>query len=127
MPFDRKVCENRATAVGRPGVQRFKSSWRKRRGSVQHVQNLPDRPVRVPVPDLRPAAVFTSRWPSRAAHNDCTPQRYRERARKLIPAQQSAIRALAGTKSLRELAADFGVSHETIRSALREGTAAAIV
>jgi DeoR/GlpR family transcriptional regulator of sugar metabolism len=30
------------------------------------------------------------------------------------------IRALAGTRSLRALAADFGVSHETIRAVLRQ-------
>ena len=38
------------------------------------------------------------------------------RARKLTPAEESTIRALAGTKSLRSLAADFGVSHETVRA-----------
>ena len=39
----------------------------------------------------------------------------------VLPADQVAtIRALAGTKSLRSLAADFNVSHETIRTALRK-------
>jgi len=37
--------------------------------------------------------------------------------------QESAIRSLAATKSLRSLAADFGVSHETVRSVLRQTAA----
>ena len=41
------------------------------------------------------------------------------RRRKLSAGQQAAIRALAPTRSLRELAAEFGVSHETIRAILR--------
>ncbi len=40
-------------------------------------------------------------------------------ARKLALAEESAIRALAATKSLRLLATDVGVSHETIRAVLR--------
>jgi site-specific DNA recombinase len=42
------------------------------------------------------------------------------RQRKLSVAQVEAIRAEAGNRSLRELAAAFGVSHETVRAALRE-------
>ena len=42
--------------------------------------------------------------------------RYHLRARKLTTEQESVIRAMATTKSLRSLAADFGVSHETIRA-----------
>ena len=41
------------------------------------------------------------------------------RHRKLSPAEEADIRALAATKSLRSLAADFGVSHETVRAVLR--------
>ncbi len=41
------------------------------------------------------------------------------RVRKLSLDQESAIRTLAQTKSLRSLAADFGVSHETVRAVLR--------
>ena len=41
------------------------------------------------------------------------------RRRKLSPEQEAAIRSLAGTKSLRWLAAEFGVSHETVRAVLR--------
>ncbi len=41
------------------------------------------------------------------------------RRRKLSAEQEAAIRALAATRSLRTLAAEFGVSHETVRSVLR--------
>jgi hypothetical protein len=46
--------------------------------------------------------------------------RSRARARKLTAHQESAIRVLAGTRSLRSLAADFGVSYEAIRAVLRQ-------
>jgi DNA-binding NarL/FixJ family response regulator len=39
----------------------------------------------------------------------------RQPTRPLTPQQEAAIRAHAGTKSLRALAAEFGVSHETVR------------
>jgi hypothetical protein len=42
------------------------------------------------------------------------------RPKKLSPAQEAEIRALAGTKSLRSLAADFGVSHEMVRTIAQE-------
>ena len=41
------------------------------------------------------------------------------RRRKLSPEQAAAIRASAGNRSLRELAAEFGVSHETVRSVIQ--------
>jgi hypothetical protein len=41
------------------------------------------------------------------------------RARSLTPRQEAEVRALAATRSLRSLAADFGASHETVRAALR--------
>src|SRR5688572_24331114 len=41
------------------------------------------------------------------------------RSRKLTVDQEAAIRALAATRSLRSLAADFDVSHEAIRQVLR--------
>ena len=47
------------------------------------------------------------------------------RVRQLSPDQEAAIRALAQTKSLRSLAADFGVSHETVRAVLRRDQPAA--
>ena len=52
--------------------------------------------------------------------------RYALRARKLTPAEASTIRPLAGSKSLRSLAADFGVSHETIRAIVRGATLKAL-
>jgi hypothetical protein len=69
-------------------------------------------PRRVVVPDLRPC-------PHRVACGFGL--RYAQRARKFSPAQEAEIRALAGTKSLRSHAADFGVSHETIRIVIRAG------
>src|SRR5687768_3972727 len=48
------------------------------------------------------------------------------RQRKLSTEQEAVIPTLAGTKSLRALAAEFGVSHETIRTVLKahvKGTA----
>jgi hypothetical protein len=60
------------------------------------------------------------RWPSRSPHDAGSPRRYRLRARRLTIADESAIRALAETNSLRSLAADFGVSHETVRAILRQ-------
>ena len=46
--------------------------------------------------------------------------RYRcDRPRKLSPAEAASVRALAATRSLRDLAADFGVSPETVRAVLR--------
>ena len=41
------------------------------------------------------------------------------RARKLSPDQEAALRRVAPGRSLRALAADFGVSHETVRAVLR--------
>ena len=41
------------------------------------------------------------------------------RRRKLSPDQVSEIRANVDNRSLRELAAEFGVSHETVRVVLR--------
>ena len=41
------------------------------------------------------------------------------RWRKLSHEQAAAIRRTPGNRSLRELAAEFGVSHETVRAVLR--------
>ncbi len=51
-------------------------------------------------------------------------RRYARRSRKLTPADETAIRVLAGTESLRSLAADFGVSHETVRAIVGTGVKA---
>jgi AcrR family transcriptional regulator len=42
-----------------------------------------------------------------------------QRDLKLTSADEDTISALAETKSLRALAADYGVSHETVRTVLR--------
>jgi hypothetical protein len=44
-------------------------------------------------------------------------------ARKLTIDHESAIRALAGTKSLRSWIAGFGVCHQTIQAVLRQVSA----
>ncbi|MDP9364285.1 MAG: hypothetical protein M3Q10_08705 [Chloroflexota bacterium] len=96
---------------------------RKRRGSRQHFQNLvrSGASVRVPVPGPLLGATPASGLdgPSRSRPDAPACCRYRARPRKLTAAQVLDIRALAATRSLRSLAAEFGVSHETIRSALR--------
>ena len=45
---------------------------------------------------------------------------------RLTETERRAIRALAATRSLRELAAEFGVSHETVRAVLRGSTGARV-
>jgi hypothetical protein len=45
---------------------------------------------------------------------------------KLTVSQKETIRMIAGNRSLRELAAEFGVSQETICTALREPALAAM-
>jgi len=77
---------------------------------------------RVPIRDFRPTPALQLIWSSLG--DGCQSYRYRARARKLTLAHESTIRALAGTRSLRRLAADFGVSHETIRKVLRQESAA---
>lgn len=59
-------------------------------------------------------ATFIQNW-----YNASCPRRYARRPGKLTPAQESTICALGGTRSLRSLAADFGVSHETIRIVIK--------
>jgi DNA invertase Pin-like site-specific DNA recombinase len=48
-----------------------------------------------------------------------SPSAPKRRVRKLTSDQRADVRRLASTQSLRELASNFGVSHETIRSVLR--------
>ena len=91
---------------------------RKRRGSNPHLQNLPSGQRRVPILDFRMGSSTTPRWPS--SRDAATPSRYRGRARRLTVEQETTIRALTGTRSLRSLAVDFSVSHETIRAVVRQ-------
>ena len=129
-----RIMPNRAAGVNGSPVHppNLKRPWRyrhgrphqrKRRESVQHLQNLLGTPLRVPFPDLRPGAprAAAPRCDTRSRPGGLAPRRYLQRPRKLTPAQVSAIRALAATRSLRSLAADFGVSHETVRAACRRG------
>ena len=74
---------------------------------------------RIAIPDLRPHPAFTPRWSTKSPRNASCPRRYARRPGKLTSAQESTIRALAGTKSLRSLAADFSVSLETVRAVLQ--------
>ena len=67
-------------------------------------------PRRVVVPDLRPR---------QCRHLCGTGYRYSLRARKLTAVEEATIRALAATRNLRSLAAEFGVSHETVRAICR--------
>ena len=85
-------------------------------GSASSIR--PEGLCRIPFPDLRTDPAVVPRWPSR--RHASSPVRYRVRARRLTPEQESAIRTLSGSKSLRSLAADFDVSHETIRAVLRQ-------
>ena len=43
------------------------------------------------------------------------------RPRKLEPGRERELRRAAPGRSLRELAADFGVSHETVRAVVHRG------
>ena len=83
----------------------------------------PDGRCRIPFPDLRADPAPDVRWASR--RDESTRSRYRARTRRLTAEQESTIRALVATRSLRSLAAEFGVSHETIRAVVRQGRDAA--
>jgi len=87
--------------------------WRKRWGSVSSPRH-DTAPISIALPPQRKPAGRSAR----ASYQ--TP-----RARKLTPELETEIRRLAGGRSLRDLAAEFGVSHETIRSVIREHTGSA--
>ena len=80
-------------------------------------------PRRIAIPDLRPHPAFTPRWSTGSRRDTPTSSRYRQRARRLTPVQEASIQSLAATKSLRSLAAEFGVSHETVRRVIRDADA----
>jgi site-specific DNA recombinase len=87
---------------------------RKRRGTVPQVQYQYGQSIRVPLPDSKYIGEPTSRDSS---HIDDTflPRRLGQRPRKLTHSDEATIRILSITCSLRALAVQFGVSHETIR------------
>ena len=91
---------------------------RKRRGSNPHLQNLVAAPLRVPIMDFRPSSSQQPQW--RLPRDATSPCRYRARAHKLTLEQELTIQVLAGTRSLRSLADEFGVSRETIRAVVRQ-------
>ena len=83
---------------------------RKRRGSVASPRHgLGTEPIVVAAVPPRRVSGLSKRASYQAP-----------RRRKLSREQEAAIRAEAGSRSLRELAAEFGVSHETVRGVLRE-------
>ena len=81
---------------------------RTRRGVGPLLTPLPTGAIVVAAPQVRQHAGRSGRSPYQRA-----------RPRRLSPAKREAIRALAPNRTLRELAADFGVSHETVRAVLR--------
>ena len=83
---------------------------------------FPEARSRIPFPDLRTELAAHPRWPSR--RDAFSPFRYRARVRRLTAEQEASIRALAGTRSLRSLATEFGVSRETIRTVVRQDRSA---
>jgi DNA-binding NarL/FixJ family response regulator len=87
---------------------------RKRRGSVSHLRHVLDGTVVIAAaPERRLAGVS-----GREGYQ-------RPRPRKLTIRERNAVRLEADKgRSLRSLAADFGVSHETVRSVIRNGMAA---
>jgi hypothetical protein len=85
---------------------------------MELLQNLPGQQRRVPVLDFRSSPASHLRWPAR--RDTASYPRYRARARKLTSDQEASIQTLAATRSLRSLAAEFGVSHETIRAVVRQ-------
>jgi hypothetical protein len=85
-------------------------SGRKRRGSLARIPHIEEYlPLAGPTPDHRVGRSERSERSERP-----TPL-----AGKLNPAQRAQIRALAGSRSLRSLAAGFGVSHESVRAVIR--------
>ena len=67
-------------------------------------------PRRIAVPYFRINSALVPRWPSRRIA--ASPCRYRARALRLTREQESGIRALAGTKSLRSLAGGINLFGE---------------
>jgi transposase len=90
-------------------------SWRNRWGSVSSPRH--DTAGTEPIDVASVPSRRVSGRSQRATYH--TPRR-----RKLTAEQEAAIRALVATKSLRSLADEFGVSHETVRKVVRGRQAA---
>jgi hypothetical protein len=85
--------------------------WRKRRGSVSSPRHDigGTEPIEIaPVP------------PRRVCGRSKRTAYHAPRQSKLTAEQKATTRSEAGNRTLRSLAADFGVSHETIRTVLRQ-------
>lgn len=93
------------------GVSTANYLRRKRRGSVSPVRHdtMGTAPIDIAAVPPRRLSGLSKRTTYQ------TP-----RPRKLSPAHIAAILANAGNRTLRELAAGFGVSHETIRTVVRQ-------
>ncbi len=76
---------------------------------------------------LRPGFVVVESPPARRVVGISGRAPYsRQRDSRLTDDERAMIRSLAITKSLRSLAADLGVSHETVRAALRDEVTVAV-
>ena len=84
---------------------------RKRRGSVSSPRHDTNGTVPIEIAVVPPRRV--SGKSARTSYQS-------PRQGKLTQTQKAAIRKVAGHWTLRELAAEFGVSHETIRAVLRQ-------
>jgi hypothetical protein len=70
---------------------------------------------------LRPGAIVFAKVPERRRTGRSARDTYQTpRSRKLCPQEEQAIRDAADLRTLRDLAAEFGVSHETVRAIARE-------
>jgi site-specific DNA recombinase len=123
--FNGVVIENKTTVavVPRPDLHPFVAAAacqadpemtfrRKRRGLDERLRQLPPGSVLIFDPSMGDGATIVSQ-----------PARLTSPVRKLSPETERQIVALAARKSLRSLAADFGVSHETIRSIIKRHAA----
>ena len=85
---------------------------------IEEVEATGVGPSLAPLPS---GAIVIAEPPERrSVGRSCRSSYQRPRSRRLSPSEREAVCALAPNRSLREVAADFGVSHETIRSILRD-------
>ena len=86
-----------------------------RQGRARGIERLPSRDCILP-----PGAIVFAECPERRPRGRSGRAGYQEpRPGKLSTEEREAIRvAVARGRSLREVAAEFGVSHETVRAAL---------
>ena len=69
---------------------------------------------------MDPTVVVVGLPPDRRVVGRCGRAPYQRRCMgRLTEAEREAVRRLAGNRTLREVAAEVGVSHETVRAVLR--------